>query len=167
MLVKVRRSSSTAASGRPLIREAVVEGNCDRCDVRRSGVSLAWPPQINRQLVAQLPHRATTTSGRGWHHRLGGQRPAQQHSLAALQSRSAECPTSTSFIAFPRQRRVHNVERRGAVARLEATVSISSSAGPALPGLRFGSRQTGGLGLRWPRLFGQSFRFDKWIVCRG
>jgi len=21
--------------------------------------------------------------------------------------------------------------------------------------------------LRWPRLFGQIFRFDKWIVCRG
>ena len=22
-------------------------------------------------------------------------------------------------------------------------------------------------GVRWPRLFGQIFRFDKWIVCRG
>jgi hypothetical protein len=21
--------------------------------------------------------------------------------------------------------------------------------------------------LRWPRLFGQIFRFDKWIVCQG
>jgi hypothetical protein len=22
-------------------------------------------------------------------------------------------------------------------------------------------------GQRWPRLFGQNFRFDKWNVCRG
>jgi hypothetical protein len=31
-----------------------------------------------------------------------------------------------------------------------------------LPGLLISE-----LGQRWPRLFGQIFRFDKWIVCRG